>query len=639
MDDEDLYDSDDLDDHDDHEADIDPDDDHGTDSLAEDDSDDDENGYSDIEDELCQTRRPVQRTGDSARRSSQLYLHGVTPMSVGMETPEAARVRREWAVRLFAEEMARRDTLSSPGMLAHELSSEAAANASKETIKTGAMTILMCNAAIYRYEMHSRRPPSALAVQYARIYELSATTWECGPGTEIGALRALFGQADRPVVAGMRSPDDPEYRPPGAMHLLRSNDPCGSYDLIVARLRQEAAAPRANHFLPRDEKADANAVLGREVAARTRRWLSPMRLFSPNEWHRAQWPPVYEPLRHDFEDVEGSMREALNRMLRVLWAYRKYGPQYFSQMLDAMILRAVRARLLARAVSAMMQQARQRSLTDRGSAAFCAMVVNDGGRLGDALWPYLPSEVGHPIMCACRALRDWGRQYSRQLKLQVALHGWPGLSMRATRGVCEPVTADNFPGCGVDDDGTPLVTPSRQLRFRLQFHHTVTASTDLAEESHYYIKHGSAVDKERSAIRASLVLDGKPHKKLPNLPAWPNVSRCDELEDEHGNPLDAYDVFPRGELPRMRHGLTRLSSHFGKRKPLPKLRIRFDVIVATIGKKRTTRYTACTPAFRSVSAVHSDKTKAKRQERDDERQEKLRAHGKEVAELARAGQA
>ena len=318
-------------------------------------------------------------------------------MPIGSLTQGAVKARIDWAIRLFAEDMARRVHLSATGIFTNH---DEMMLIGKEASKLSATTILLANAAMYRYEMHSRRPPTALAVQKTDANTLSVITCECGPGTEIGALRASFTHADRPTVGGTTCPETLEYRPPGMMRLLRGQDPCGSYDILVKTRTRDSLEPQLNVHLPRDEKANRSKVLGSEVASKTRRWLDANRLISPLEWNRVQWEPAYNPFVHDFEDVDASTREALGRMLRVLWAYHKYGSQYFSMMIDAMVLRAMNLCMLGKFVSAM--QEKHDELPNRNASAFHKLVTQDSVRLGDALWPYLPAEVSYPIMCACK---------------------------------------------------------------------------------------------------------------------------------------------------------------------------------------------------------------------------------------------
>ena len=494
----------------------------------------------------------------------------------------------------------------------------------------------MLNAAFYRYEMHNKRPPPSLCVDIPR-YGMRLERTE--PPVAFDAYnpeRARIAHAD-----------------------LRDNSfdtircvTVREYDALLAFVRHELPALERRKpsetgpgaFL-RDINAEQDRVLRTPTASSRKNnpawWCNPQRLLARvrngDELLKAFVERHARPTV-PFEQGRDSRVEALHRMLQVLSIHFLYERSAVYRALPLMRFRAhVMAflRLRANRLRLTLQQLR---LVVRAPSPF-VRVVREGAsdELGQALWPYVHWDDSHAIMCTCKALHAWGREFSRQLQLRLVVNA-----------AAEPVTAANLPRSGTDPDGTPLLSITKTLKLGLEFYYEVDEHVDLAPID--WLQPSQTHANRRSTIQHVLRI-------VPN-PGTNVVEECSALtvelvrDDRPDGPAvyaGVCEAAPRASsfvhaLKRTRHTVHRTSREVGGSRDT-KLRLRFTAHVATRSSLRrakerdsrramAARYTALSPAFRVVARYATPRAREAERGRKQALAAAKRAAGQAMVELA-----
>lgn len=545
---------------------------------------------------------------------------------------EAHEARWDWAQKLI-DASAR---MVPDVCVADEIGYEAHGLPSASLHPVDATEVLMLNAAFYRYEMHNKRPPPSLCVDIPRYgMRLERTT----PPV---AFDAYNPERARIAHADLRD---------NAFDTIRCVT-VREYDALLVFVRHELPElerrkPSENGtgaFL-RDINAEQDRVLQTPTAGSRKTkpewWCNPQRLLARMRNEDASLKAFVE--RHarptvPFEQGRDSRVEALHRMLQVLSIHFSYERSAVHRALLLMRFRAhVMAflRLRANRLRLTLQQLR---LVVRAPSPL-VRVVREGAsdELGQALWPYVRWDDSHAIMCTCKTLHAWGRQFSRQLQLRLVVNA-----------AAEPVTAANLPRSGTDPDGTPLLSVTKTLKLGLEFYYEVDEHVDeppsdrlqpsqthanrrsTIQHVHRLVPNpGTNVVKECSALTVELVRDDR-----PDGPAV-HAGVC-----EVGTPVHSFVH----ELKRTRHSVHRTSREVGGSRDT-KLRLRFTAHVATRSSLRrakerdsrramATRYAALTPAFRVVARYATPRAREAERGRKQALAAARRAAGQAMVELA-----
>ena len=501
-------------------------------------------------------------------------------------------------------------------------------------VEPDATEVLMLNAAFYRYEMHNKRPPPSLCVDIPR-YGMRLERTE--PPVAFDAYnpeRARIAHAD-----------------------LRDNSfdtircvTVREYDALLVFVRHELPALERRKpsetgpgaFL-RDMNAEQDRVLQKPTASSRKTkpawWCNPQRLLA-----RKRDVALQALITHNrrpsvpFEQGRDSRVEALHRMLQVLSLYFLYERSAVYRALPLMRFRAhVMAFLRLRANRLRLTLQQLRPVVRAPSPL--VRVVREGAsdELGQALWPYVHWDDSHAIMCTCKTLHAWGREFSRQLQLRLVVNA-----------AAEPVTAANLPRSGTDPDGTPLLSITKTLKLGLEFYYEVDEHVDLAPID--WLQPSQTHANRRSTIQHVLRI-------VPN-PGTNVVEECSALtvelvrDDRPDGPAvyaGVCEAAPRVSsfvhaLKRTRHSVHRTSREVGGSRDT-KLRLRFTAHVATRSSLRrakerdsrramAARYTALTPAFRVVVRYATARAREAERGRKQALAAARRAAGQAMVELA-----
>ena len=565
-------------------------------------------------------------------------------------THEAREARWDWAVSLVEASMLK----TNDSLLAEDLSVCDVVEHTLDYHLDGGH-VLLANAAFYRYEMHNIRPPPALCVDI--LDEIDPAPEDLDAAAHRSASREdwypSFDAASLQRDFAMLRRGTGEAR--ACISNANANARCiGDYDALVKHCRELSASVGVpgrlgslNEFL-RDANARSERLVSTtKLGARQchRRWLSPRELYAscqnvsaalgedPREDPEFQiaLAPRREP-RVPFGNTSESTLEALDRMLAVLSLYRMHGKQFLSKVIMNMRWRARVMASLSRAACGVRRAAaaieRAAPAPRPPSALVGAVRSSEGAALGEVLWPHVHWSDSHALMCTCKALHEWGRMFSRELKLALVLPGGPQAF----------VTSANMPASGVDANGVPVLSTSKVLKLGLQFYYKVDRHVQLQALDHgqeaqkhanrrydvvnevVRVPHpGSGVVEDCSDYTVELVRDDDPRGRAV-------------FETDSGNVVGSRARTPypglKRALERTKHSVRR-TSHDVSGSSDAKLRLRFTVHVATkrslrvarqLNRKRAmaTRYAVLTPAFRVVARYSSADAERAEKERKKE---------------------
>ena len=283
-----------------------------------------------------------------------------------------------------------------------------------------ATEVLVLNAAFYRHEMHNKRPPPALCIDVPTYGMRLERTQPPAAFDAYNPERARIAHAD--------------LRDDSSDVLRRIN--VEQYDEILALFA--ASCPSSNVADRPKTSFCATATpirtgdadrRRRQDRLRTEWWYSPQRLL-------ARMHPKKELLKAfldqharptvPFERERASSVEALHRMLQVLSMHFAYERTAVHRALLLMRFRAqmmaclhLRTHSVKRTLRLLAQQVPTRAPSP------LVRIVRDGGsdELGQASGRTCAGTDSHAIMCTCKTLHAWGRQFSRQLQLQLVFDG------------------------------------------------------------------------------------------------------------------------------------------------------------------------------------------------------------------------
>ena len=459
--------------------------------------------------------------------------------------------------------------------------------------------VLDVNAHYYRFEMLHRSAPSALAVDCTIDYredELRDTI-VC-ESTEMRAHRCAFSF---------------DFQTDGMAQLLKE------YDEKVDSMRRSSSTSLVSDPLPRDWSINTKQLFGR---ARVSKWRSPNvqpykeGVYGATEPFRGCLNQL--PTTTMKDPVRDSTLEARSRLVATLCWFRRHQRYLLAGVIMAMRQRAARSAALYEIADRMRVAARLVAQERQSAPDALTRIVRDraGEELGEALWPYLPPEEGCPLMATCKSLHQWGVRFQRRLLLRI--HGDSDSDVDQ-----EEDDLHVFRPHKVEADGSLTMLKNRRiflqpiLQHRFLTHRTNPPGHDppylLREETHLHLKHGTALDTDRSCVRAFLVFDDEQRTEVPCF-GKAALRRWDGGDFIVGPNYDqTYSHFPKGRLPRVIVSPNRLSSDFGKHKDT-RFRIVVEVSLVTKGAPEDVIsevvHVTETPPFRVVARLESEQAAA-----------------------------
>ena len=418
--------------------------------------------------------------------------------------------------------------------------------------------ILAVNTAFYRYEMLNKIPPASLAVDCTIEYheDEHRDTVVCD-SKEIRLHRAAFSF---------------DYRTDGIERMLVDYD---------RKLNSMIRFSNCTEPLPRDWSTNPKLFL-KNMRLSTSKWRAPKAhpytdgLYpAVNGKHKGclNLPPSTHMGLHD------SMREARQRLVSTLGWFRRHQRMMLNGMITAMRKRAHTSANLYLTIERMKNASLiiQRERARAPDVLTSMMKGNAGDELGQALLPYVPYDSGTSLISTCRTIHDWGARFQRRVRLRAhndAPHDKAFVPHR------------------VEPDGSFTMLKNKKISLNPVFEHRflVQSGNGLVEQSFVHLKHGNALETQRSTISAFLVLDDEQRTKVTGF----GLSMLRRWDNQNG-----HAQFPKGQLPNVVVSTGCLSSDFGK--------FRIVIVVSLLTENATMElvYTAETPPFRVVSRIES----------------------------------
>jgi hypothetical protein len=451
--------------------------------------------------------------------------------------------------------------------------------------------VLDVNVAFYRYEMFSKSPPATLAI-------------DCTVEYRDRELRDAF-DCDSAKVRCHRAAFSLDYHTDGVARMLNE------YDSLVDSMRAYSSDALTIEPLPRDWCTDAKQLCG-DRRKNVEKWRSPKKVFPYNDGAHARTGRRLgcfdlAPKSAITDAPMESMLEARHRLVATLCWFRRHQRGLLPGMIAAMRQRALRSAQLYQATERMIDAARIVCNERQRAPDVLTALVNGsaGDELGQALWPYLPPEMGCPVMASCQTLYQWGERFQRCLSLRIEEDAKKAVPHR------------------VESDGSFTMLKNRRillqpvLEHRFLMHQFFPPTHDppflLEQHTHSHPTHGSAIDVNRSTVRAFLVFDDAQRTEVPFCDQ-PPLRRLDGKGFQIGQNRDqTYAHFPKGKLPLIVVAVNCLSKDFGKQTDT---RFRIVIEVSLVTKDAPTdlvsevMHATETPPFRVVSRLESDKAAA-----------------------------
>lgn len=456
--------------------------------------------------------------------------------------------------------------------------------------------VLSVNGVFYRFEMHHRRPPACLGVDCTVQYE-EHDVHDCV-------------DCDGPYLRTQhRCAFTLEHATDGVALMLKE------YDEHVTAMRDYATKSMLDcEPLPRDWSIDSRELLGH---ARVSRWRAPK--VEPyadgvygRDWRDWRGPLNTAPSVPFDGDFHESSTEARHRLVATLCWFRRHQRSLLGPMISAMRKRAMLAALLYERAERMRDAATLVIAARARQPDVLTTLLRDGAgeEFGQALWPYLPPELGTPLMATCKTMHAFGLQHQRRLRLSLTnTCGEHGTWEREVHRI-EP-------------DGSMLMLKNRRIHLQPLLEHRFLTHVDLPKDetpcylleqrSHKHLTHGGAIDPARSTTRAFLVFDDRQRTPVGCFGS-PALRRWDGENCQVGPYLDqTYAYFPKRGLPKITVSANRLSSDFGKH---GNTRFRIVVEVSLVHKDSPpdiicdVTHVAETPPFRVVARLESPRARS-----------------------------